>query len=99
MITISDESVLADLEESRQQNPNLRKVVDKNRTIYTSRKLRLPKDMSRSQPVLCDLGQARIGRSHKGIIQPNFYRAPEVLFDMGWGPSVDIWNLGVMVSG
>lgn len=33
-----------------------------------------------------------------GLIQPEIYRAPEVLFDMGWGHSADIWNLGVMVS-
>ncbi|KAI5460903.1 CMGC protein kinase [Mariannaea sp. PMI_226] len=30
-------------------------------------------------------------------IQPNEYRAPEVLLGTGWRYSVDIWNFGVMV--
>ena len=30
-------------------------------------------------------------------IQPDSYRAPEVLLGVGWSYSADIWNLGVMV--
>lgn len=30
----------------------------------------------------------------KGNIQPNIYRAPEVLFEMPWGFTADIWNVG-----
>lgn len=98
MLRIDDESILEDFEKAEQQSPSPEKVVGKNRTIYTSRRLRLPHDDLWGQPVLCDLGQARIGRAHTGLIQPEIYRAPEVLFDMGWGHSADIWNLGVMVS-
>ncbi|PYI20349.1 kinase domain protein [Aspergillus violaceofuscus CBS 115571] len=97
MLSIDDDSMLRDFEKAEQQNPSPRKVIDDNRTIYTSRKLRLPKDILWGQPVLCDLGQARIGHSHRGIIQPEIYRAPEVLFDMDWASSVDIWSLGAMV--
>ncbi|KAH2459352.1 hypothetical protein KXV25_006868 [Aspergillus fumigatus] len=96
MLRIDDESILEDFEKAEQQSPSPEKVVGKNRTIYTSRGLRLPHDDLWGQPVLCDLGQARIGRAHTGLIQPEIYRAPEVLFDMGWGHSADIWNLGVM---
>merc|ERR1712070_158211 len=32
-----------------------------------------------------------------GLIQPELYRAPEVLFEMGWDSSADIWNVGVMI--
>lgn len=96
MLRIDDESILEDFEKAEQQSPSPEKVVGKNRTIYTSRRLRLPHDDLWGQPVLCDLGQARIGRAHTGLIQPEIYRAPEVLFDMGWGHSADIWNLGVM---
>lgn len=98
MLSIDDPSVLTDFEISQQQTPTPKKTIGSTRSVYTSRKLRLPKDMLWGQPVLCDLGQARIGPSHRGIIQPNIYKAPEVLFDMEWGFSVDIWNLGVMVS-
>lgn len=98
MLSIDDKSILEDFEKAEQQSPSPKKVVDENRTIYTSRRLRLPNDNLWGQPVLCDLGQARIGHAHRGLIQPDIYRAPEVLFDMGWGHSADIWNLGVMVS-
>lgn len=30
-------------------------------------------------------------------IQPDYYRAPEVVLGCGWSFSADIWNLGVMV--
>lgn len=30
-------------------------------------------------------------------IQPNYYRAPEVVLDYGWDFSADIWNFGVLV--
>lgn len=92
MLRIDDESILEDFEKAEQQSPSPEKVVGKNRTIYTSRRLRLPHDDLWGQPVLCDLGLARIGRAHTGLIQPEIYRAPEVLFDMGWGHSADIWN-------
>lgn len=48
-------------------------------------------------PVLCDLGEARYGgQSYTELIQPLVYRAPEVLLDMPWTFSADIWNAGVM---
>jgi serine/threonine protein kinase len=31
-------------------------------------------------------------------IQPDEYRAPEVILGAGWAYSADIWNLGVLVS-
>lgn len=30
-------------------------------------------------------------------IQPNHYRAPEVMLGCGWDYSADIWNLGVLI--
>lgn len=98
MLTIDDESLLKDFETSEAETPSLAKVVDATRTIYASRKLGLPKDSLWGQPVLCDFGEARIGLSHSGLIQPELYRAPEVLFDMGWGSPIDIWNVAVLVS-
>lgn len=98
MLSIDDHSMLTDFEEAEREHPSPQKVVDDTRTIYRSRELRLPRDDLWGQPVLCDLGQARVGKVHRGNIQPNIYKAPEVLFDMGWSFSVDIWNVGVMVS-
>ena len=98
MLTIDDESMLADFEKAEREEPSLRKVIDANRTIYTSRELRLPKKGLWGEPVLCDFGQARIGRVHQGDIQPEVYKAPEVLFEMEWSHQVDIWNVGALVS-
>jgi serine/threonine protein kinase len=97
MLTIDDESMLAEFEEAERQEPSPRKVIDSTRTIYQSRRFRFPQNGLWGHPVLCDFGEARIGKLHSGDIQPEIYRAPEVLFGMQWSFSVDIWNLGVMV--
>lgn len=98
MLSIEDERILDEFAKQEKENPGPRKLVEKDRTIYTSRKLPLPKDDLWGQPVLCDFGEARVGHSHTGNIQPDIYRAPEVLFGMPWTFSADIWNVGVMVS-
>lgn len=98
MLSIGDESLLPEFEQAELEEPSPTKVIDEHRTIYGSRRLGLPKNALWGQPVLCDFGQARIGPSHKGLIQPELYRAPEVLFDMEWDCSVDIWNIAVLVS-
>lgn len=49
-------------------------------------------------PLLADFGEACIGdKEHEGLIQPDLYRAPEVVLGMKWTPKVDIWNVGVLV--
>lgn len=98
MLTVHDESLFEDFETSEASDPSPAKVIDDSRTIYGSRKLGLPKDALWGQPVLCDFGEARIGPTHKGLIQPELYRAPEVLFDMDWSSAVDMWNVAVLVS-
>lgn len=98
MLTIDDDSLLPAFEQAEASDPLPQKFIDDTRTIYGSRKLGLPKDSLWGQPVLCDFGEARIGPGpHRGLIQPELYRAPEVLFDMGWDSSADIWNVAVMV--
>ncbi|KAI7298659.1 hypothetical protein KC315_g17949 [Hortaea werneckii] len=97
MLTIDDESLLPTFEQAEASDPSPRKVIDDTRTVYGSREFGLPKDSLWGQPVLCDFGEARIGPGpHKGLIQPELYRAPEVLFDMGWDSSADIWNVAAM---
>ncbi|PKY03384.1 kinase domain protein [Aspergillus campestris IBT 28561] len=97
MLSIDDETILSNFERTEAEHPSPRKTVDANRTIYVSRKLPSPKRDRWGQPVLCDLGEARIGKLHRGDIQPNIYKAPEVLFDMPWSFSADIWIVGVMI--
>lgn len=97
MLSIEDESILADFEEAEISNPSPHKLVE-DRAIYHSRKLGIPKNHGR--PVLSDFGEARFG-SESGTycddVQPFMYRAPEVLLRMPWNDKIDIWNLTVLV--
>lgn len=99
MLGINDDSVFTDFEEKELQRPVPRKEIitdtDK-RTIYVSRDLRIPKDFS--APVLCDFGSAVPGDQYRSdLVQPNIYRAPEVILEAPWTYSIDIWNVGCMV--
>ncbi|KAJ9234021.1 hypothetical protein DTO207G8_4084 [Paecilomyces variotii] len=97
MLGINDDSVFSDFEEKELQRPVPRKEVDMDgRTIYMSRDLRMPNDLG--APVLCDFGSAVLGNQyHTEFIQPNIYRAPEVILGVPWTYSVDIWNVGCMI--
>lgn len=95
MFGIADDSVFRDFLEDELQNPCPRKELD-GRTIYVSRELRMPREWG--APVLCDFGSAIPGDiEHLEDIQPNIYRAPEVILEVPWTYSVDIWNVGCMV--
>ncbi|OJD22947.1 CMGC/SRPK protein kinase [Blastomyces percursus] len=64
--------------------------------FYRSANFGIPKRFGR--PILCDFSLARNGQvEHCHDIQPDPYRAPEVILEMPWGYAVDIWNVGVMV--
>lgn len=48
-------------------------------------------------PILCDFGEARVAnRAHDDDVQPEVYRAPEVILHVERHSKVDVWNLGVM---
>jgi hypothetical protein len=98
MLTVVDETNLEDFEKAEAEDPSPHKVFDDTRTIYRSRKLRLPTSNLWGQPTLCDFGEARIEESHSGLIQPELYRAPEILFEMDWGSKMDIWSVATLVS-
>lgn len=96
MFGIVDDSVFSDFENNELQNPCSRKELH-GRTIYTSRELRMPKNLG--APILCDFGSAVIGdEEHSEDIQPDIYRAPEVILQAPWSYSVDIWNVGCVVK-
>jgi serine/threonine protein kinase len=100
MLTIEDTSLLEDFEKAEIENPSARKIINETRSIYRSRSFGKPKGDRWGYPVLCDFGEARIGKDHQTgpMIQPHIYRAPEVTFDMIWGSPIDIWNLGALVG-
>ncbi|KXT08415.1 hypothetical protein AC579_3809 [Pseudocercospora musae] len=93
MLQIMDTSVLTAFEEEEKTAPTTRKVIDTERTIYQSRKFKHPERHAFGLPVLCDFGEARVGRRfYYEEIQPEVYKAPEILLQMEWDHMVDIWN-------
>ena len=95
MLRIDDMSLLKDFETAEDNSPSPRKLLS-DRAIFMTREFRLTDNPG--EPVLCDFGEARYGgEKHTELIQPDLYRAPEVIFDISWSYSVDIWMVGVMV--
>ena len=95
MFGIDDDSVFTSFEEQELLDPSPRKIVG-DRAIYLSRELRMPKNWG--APVLCDFGSAVAGDiEHLEDVQPDIYRAPEVILEAPWSYPVDIWNTGCMV--
>ncbi|KAG6111894.1 hypothetical protein E4U13_004546 [Claviceps humidiphila] len=93
----ADESVLKAFEKEELEKPCPRKEAN-GRTIYLSRELGIPEEFG--EPMLCDFGAAmrlQDGFKRREKIQPNQYRAPEVLLDTPWTSSADIWNVGCMI--
>ncbi|KAK1835361.1 serine threonine protein kinase [Podospora conica] len=96
MFGIKDETVFTAFEQQELAHPSARKVVDGDRTIYASRELPMPKKWG--TPVLCDFGSAVSGDvEHHEDVQPDIYRAPEVILEAPWSYQIDIWNAGCMI--
>ncbi|KAK3307672.1 kinase-like domain-containing protein [Chaetomium strumarium] len=96
MFGIEDDSVFATFEEQELLEPSARKLLDGNRAIYVSRELPMPKKWG--VPVLCDFGSAVPGgMEHSEDVQPDVYRAPEVILEAPWSYPIDIWNAGCMI--
>ena len=95
MFEIVDESILGEFERSELQGPSPRKEQD-GRCVYTSRELGMPKKVG--APALCEFASTVTGGTeHVEDVQPNIYRALEVILEIPWTYSVDIWNVGCMV--
>lgn len=93
LLGIKDDSILSNFEQAEFDAPIPRKTLE-DRTIYLSR----PLPISFGTPILCDLGEARVGTDRQwGDVMPDVYRAPEVILDMAWDFKVDIWNVGMVV--
>lgn len=95
MFGAEDDSIFQESEQQELENPSPRKEAD-GRFIYVSRQLSMPKNLG--PPVLCDFGSVVSGdQVNDKDVQPNLYRAPEVILKMPWGYEIDIWSVGCMV--
>lgn len=96
MFGTQDDSVFEDFEKAELETPSARKEVD-GRFIYASRELGIPRNLG--LPVLCDFGSAVPGDvENVKDVQPDLYRAPEVILGIPWSCEIDIWNAGCMVG-
>lgn len=101
MVTFEDPTVLSNFMNSQFDQPMQHKIDSFGRPIYLCHNDFGPLTRIKSIPKLVDFGQAlKLNEQDDcGIhpIQPDHYRAPEVILGCGWRMSADIWNLGVLV--
>ncbi|KAF5532666.1 serine threonine kinase [Fusarium mexicanum] len=91
LVALEDDSILSTVEDNELHRPSARKVVDET-VIHVSQYML----GGAGALTICDLGQARIGKVHRGNAMPLPYRAPEVILGMTWGNSVDVWSVGLL---
>ncbi|KAI0431806.1 CMGC protein kinase [Xylaria sp. FL1042] len=95
LLGLVDSSIVEQLDTKEIAASSLYKSVN-GYNLYKSANFGIPTRFGR--PILCDFSLARNGQAeHCHDIQPDPYRAPEVILEMPWGYAVDIWNVGVMV--
>lgn len=89
-------SVLENFERQELSKPSPRKE-ENGGIIYMSRELETPAKVG--APILCDFGSAvSSDTEHTGDVQPDTYRAPEVILEVPWTSRIDIWNVGCLAS-
>ncbi|KAI5282753.1 hypothetical protein KEM54_002619 [Ascosphaera aggregata] len=97
MMALKDPMVLSRLAEAEERSPSAQKRLW-DRTIYASRHVFVADTSVLGQPMITDFGLAVKGDGallyHP--IQPNGYRAPEVVLGAEWSYAADIWNLGAL---
>lgn len=100
MVGFEDDSVINNFVRSQESNPMARKIKDGRVTYRSHNEFGSLKSFGILLKI-ADFGLAkRIIDSRRNIhpIQPDHYRAPEVVLGIGWSYSADIWNLGVLVG-
>lgn len=103
LVGFEDDAVLADFVKYHKRNPSPRHVrAEDGRITYLSQSDFGPLRGLRLMPVLADFNLAFPGlgehHGHISAIQSHYFRAPEVLLGCSWSYSVDIWNVGLLVS-
>lgn len=102
MVEAEDQTIFEYTAKREHTDPMPQKVCD-GRTIYITRTMgrRHQFDVKDFGIQITDFDQAIMaveGGLHYFLIQPEVYRAPEVILESGFTYSVDIWSLGVMVG-
>lgn len=99
LVTIEDPAIISDMIKAQETNPMQWKDSEFG-YVYRSHNNFGPIRSSYLVPKIADFDLALSGDVDGLLvhpIQPNAYRAPEVLLGAGWSYSADIWNLGVLM--
>lgn len=113
LMSFENENILTNFIERQQQQQMQHKVDgESGRTIYRCHNdfgALDAREIKNMVPKMTDFGLATrldqpstrdgMAGEHLGIypIQPDYYRAPEVILGCGWDFKADIWNFGVLV--
>ncbi|RMZ85138.1 hypothetical protein DV738_g32, partial [Chaetothyriales sp. CBS 135597] len=98
MVKLEDPLILAHAAEDEFNHPLPQKHCEDGRIIYLARNDYGQFRRAAGVVRITDFDLAVFGdKSHKGCIQADIYRAPEVILDAGYTYSADIWSLGVML--
>ncbi|KAK2855699.1 hypothetical protein FQN49_004934 [Arthroderma sp. PD_2] len=101
MVTFEDPAVFGDFMDSLHDQPMQYKIDSAGRPVYRCHNDFGPLRKLRNIPKIVDFGlSTRLNcEDDWGIypIQPDHYRAPEVILGCGWRMSADIWNLGILL--
>ena len=96
LINFEDKFVLKDAAEHFQRAELPFKQSD-DRRIFQSCNNFGPLRSYTTPPIIADFGLAVGGDFGAQPIQPDAYRAPEVILGCGWSKTTDLWNLGHLV--
>ena len=101
MVSFEDPAVLGDFMNAHLDEPVPYKTDPTGRHIYRSDNNFGPLRLLRNilPKIVVFGGATRLREDEGGIypIQPDHYRAPEVILGCGWKMNTDIWNLGALV--
>lgn len=102
MVTFEDTAVLSEFLNSQLERGTQYKLDSSGRAIYPHQKVFGALRNVGNIPQIVDFGPStRLDEEDlHGVypIQPDHYRAPEVILGCGWQMSADIWNFGVIVG-
>ncbi|KAF2018044.1 kinase-like protein [Aaosphaeria arxii CBS 175.79] len=91
LVELDDDTVFESFTKAELEHPSPRKFVD-GTTVYASRSFGTPEDFG--NVVLGDFGSTVSGAERQAKrVQPNVYRAPEVMLNVDWSYPIDIWNV------
>lgn len=96
MVKFENESVISEYVQAEIEDPSPQRQGG-DRIIYLSRNNPGHSKSAPSAPKIADFGLAATSDYFHRPIQPDCFRAAEVILEAGWTYSVGVWNLGVLV--